>query len=416
MSNIEDNESIKTLGEAIKGIEDLSKISRFFEADIRDEIETIKKEYETLKNLPDRFNNYFIEYGWIAHEEMKINIMKRAINIFDRDSLEAAERYLTEYYEEVAPQLLERIAYRPLFRDRIHLLKLAMEDYFDGRYHSCVPIFLMQVDGIVNDIKATGLFADNTELDVWDSIAGHSSGLSNLILIIKKNRMKTTNEKIKLPYRNGILHGRDLNYNNKLVAIKSMVLLVYISDWIQSIQSETERKSQYNKEREEIENTTILDIIDRYQEIKERNREMDRLHKKWSPRKNINVEMPLSGTPEHAAIAFFEYISKRNYGSPVQLYPNSILGEVSVNKKAGEFKKEFSKIELLNYVVIWVEDKGSALSEVKIDLSYKLNKFKKQKTIILRLIYEVNGELQNRLVDGGSWKIVNIEGIINLLQ
>lgn len=43
MSNIEDNESIKTLGEAIKGIEDLSKISRFFEADIRDEIETIKK-------------------------------------------------------------------------------------------------------------------------------------------------------------------------------------------------------------------------------------------------------------------------------------------------------------------------------------------------------------------------------------
>lgn len=115
-------------------------------------------------------------------------------------------------------------------------------------------------------------------------------------------------------------------------------------------------------------------------------------------------------------LLFFEYISKRNYGSPVQLYPNSILGEVSVNKKAGEFKKEFSKIELLNYVVIWVEDKGSALSEVKIDLSYKLNKFKKQKTIILRLIYEVNGELQNRLVDGGSWKIVNIEGIINLLQ
>ena len=41
-----------------------------------------------------------------------------------------------------------------------------------------------------------------------------------------------------MPYRNGILHGRDLNYGNKFVAGKCIVMLLAISEWIKNKKKE----------------------------------------------------------------------------------------------------------------------------------------------------------------------------------
>jgi len=41
----------------------------------------------------------------------------------------------------------------------------ALEEYENGRYYACVPLLLMIIDGIVNDIsKETGFFAEKTDL------------------------------------------------------------------------------------------------------------------------------------------------------------------------------------------------------------------------------------------------------------
>ncbi|MBR8699155.1 hypothetical protein I8F96_02705 [Enterococcus casseliflavus] len=116
---------------------------------------------------------------------------------------------------------------------------------------------LTLVDGIVNDINPTGLFADATDLDVWDSIAGHSIGLNSLVDILKTNRTKTNVEPIYLPYRNGILHSRELNYNNKIVAIKTFAILFYVNDWIQSLESEKRRK-EYLEEKRKVKKQVFL--------------------------------------------------------------------------------------------------------------------------------------------------------------
>ena len=40
----------------------------------------------------------------------------------------------------------------------------------------------------------------------------------------------------------------------------------------------------------------------------------------------------------------------------------------------------------------------------------------KNKELDFRMIYEKNGETENRLVKSGTWKIVNIEGIVEQLK
>jgi hypothetical protein len=47
---------------------------------------------------------------------------------------------------------------------------------------------------------------------------------------------------------------------------------------------------------------------------------------------------------------------------------------------------------------------------------YSLDGVCKNKELVFRMIYEKQGEVENRLIEGGEWKIVNIEGIIDQLK
>jgi len=107
------------------------------------------------------------------------------------------------------------------FQPRAWLIYKALDDYLAERYHACVPVVLMMIDGFVNDLEQKGFFATNIDLTVWDTIAAHDSGLNTLTTIFGKSRTKTTSEEINSPYRNGILHGRDLGYDNRKVAAKT---------------------------------------------------------------------------------------------------------------------------------------------------------------------------------------------------
>lgn len=408
------NESIQDLEEHIKEAKVISGISSLFGIKVDEDFESLEKKMLELKDLPDKFNEIFSSSGWIAHDSLNVDVMKECIELgID------GENVLIEYYEGKLDWFINIISYKPVFKERAELLNLAKEDYFEGRYHSCIPIILMLVDGIVNDIKPTGLFADATDLDVWDSIAGHSTGLNTLVSILKKNRRKTNEEPIYLPYRNGILHGRELNYNNKEVAIKTFAILFYVNDWIQSLESEEKRKQDYLEEKKRSEETSLLDIFKQYDEHKKKLEDMEELLEEWQPRKfedGYENMIIVEGTPEANVITFLECIKKRNFGTPVSFYLESIFGEVSVKEKAGLFRKEYENVKLDSYSIVKVDDRGASLTHVLVSVVYKLDEATKNKEIDFRMIYEKNRETENRLIEGGIWKIVNIEGIIDQLK
>lgn len=48
---------------------------------------------------------------------------------------------------------------------------------------------------------------------------------------------------------------------------------------------------------------------------------------------------------------------------------------------------------------------------IAVKIAYEYKGMLKEKNVDFRVIYEVNGEVNNRLKLNGSWKITNIEGI-----
>lgn len=86
------------------------------------------------------------------------------------------------------------------FRERYKLIKYAFDDHFAERYHASIPLFLIIIDGAVNDYtKSKGFFAEGTDVSAWDCLVGCSDGLTKLKDIFNKGRTKPITTKFDCP-------------------------------------------------------------------------------------------------------------------------------------------------------------------------------------------------------------------------
>lgn len=404
---IKNNESYSQLREQINAADSVRKVAKilsFFGIKnknlnkVLDQVPDFKKQLEHLSSLPDEFNQYFSELGWIAHESMNSDLMEKAVDMAESGDIDSAENELAEYFcSDKIDWILHHFKGFPEFKIRFELLKSAFEDTKAERYHSSIPLLLMIIDGTVNDIdRNKGFFTESTDLSAWDSIAGHSSGLSTIRDILNQSRKKTTTEPLRLPFRNGILHGRDLGYANKIVTAKCWAILIAIKDWVKAIK-EGKKNPPPPKEKksfkEELKSLSIA--LNEYSESKKKNEEISKQVEQWTPRNlQIGVDVPSTGkesdfqelTPEREAIKFLHFWKNKNYGSIAKQIHRFSTKELVISKEAGKLREILSDKQLIDFTIKNIDDQSPAISEITIHLNYTLNQKKMSKEITLRFI------------------------------
>jgi len=369
-----------------------------------DEFKKIKKQAEILK-VPDRFNERFASLGWIAYESMNMEVMQEAISVYDTEGKDTAEQFLAESYD--ADCLKWGIRWfngNKEFRRRIRLAELAREDYLAGRYHACVPLLLSMLDGLVNDVsKHVGFFAESTDVTAWDCIAAHESGLQALAALMTKGRNKTNEDPIFIPFRHGILHGRELAFDNKLLAAKVWAAIFAARDWAVAVAD----GKKTPKPKEEKSWSTILAQLSE-------NKRQKKLLEQWRPRKNEEIPylpheagasyLPL-GTPERAVADFIENWMANRYG----LIAKSLLyfTDDSLGKKSGRAKEDFGRHVPISYKVRSIEDQAAAVSHVEVELMFEGEGEPISKQASVRAIYQdADNDAMVRTEPDGAWKIV----------
>ncbi|EPP5774575.1 hypothetical protein ACUT50_003455 [Vibrio cholerae] len=363
------------------------------------------REQAAILEVPDQFNERFTELGWIAYESMNMEMMQKAINIYDTEGKCAAEQFLADSYDEDTLKYgLLRFHGNRDFRKRIRLAELAQEDYLAGRYHACIPLLLSLLDGLVNDVsKHVGFFAENVDLTDWDCIAAHETGLQTLSSILTKGRNKTNEEVITIPYRNGILHGRELAFDNKIVAAKCWAALFAARDWAGAL-------ADGKKEPKPKEEITWDQLC---KQISETNL-MKKSIEEWKPR--ISEELPylpfegdVSGlpenTPEHAVASFLDHWCNKRFG----LIADALLSftDTHKGKRAGMARQDFGNHVPVSFKVLSIDDQAAAVTHVIAELRFEVNGQEKIKEVSVRAIYQ---DLENnpsvRSIPNGHWRIV----------
>jgi len=412
-SKIADNPTAKEIIEQINAFDSFEALYRVipFSKKLFPKLNSVFSDFSKLKKqasillIPDQFNELFSQCGWIAYESMNFDVMKSAIDLHESEGLQRAEEYLADSYnEETLKWGILRFNGNSDFRRRIRLAELAQEDYLSGRYHGCVPLLLSLLDGLVNDVsKHVGFFAENIDLTAWDCIAAHETGLQALASILTKRRNKTNEDLISIPFRNGILHGRELAFDNKIVAAKCWAALFAARDWAGALDDGKNEP----KPKEEVSWKQIFTQMSETSLIKKAIEE-------WQPRTTEDVlYLPFEGditdlpenTPERAVGAFLDHWRNKRFGpiADALLY----FTGTPKGKKAGLARQDFGKHVPTSFKILSVDDQAAAVTHVITELYFKVNSQTISKEVSVRAIYQ---DLENnpsvRSMPDGHWRIV----------
>lgn len=413
MSKISENASAKKLLDQIQAVETLKG---FFEAvpfastlfpglsKHLGAFNEIRKQAEVLL-VPDRFNDTFAQLGWIAYESMSLDTMLKAMEIEKEEGLTAGEVFLADQYDEDTLRFgIMRCSGHAEFRKRHRLIDLAKDDYLAGRYHACIPLLLALVDGLVNDIsKHVGFFAEGAEMTAWDSIAAHETGLKSLAKIMGLGRNRTNEDGISVPYRNGILHGRELAFDNKVVAAKCWAALFAIRDWAGAL---ADGKAEPKHEKE----TSLSELFQQIADTEQTKKALA----EWKPRPAVDLKhLPCDGpsdslpegTPERTVAEFLANWCNQRYG----LMAEALLEYLDTpkGKKAGNAKRDFGCRVPTAYRVTEISEQTPAISQVEVDLVLQKEQTTETVRVSVRLVY--SDATNDAVIWGhgaGSWKIV----------
>lgn len=273
-----------------------------------------------------------------------------------------AERALIDLHKQ--DELLKRMVLRmhghPATRARIVHIKRAADNYSAGRYMECVLLLLTVMDGFVADVDpSTGRGLHTREADemvAWDSIVGHHKGLAHAHTMFTKTSRRTTDGPLVDLQRHGIIHGRQLSYDNDVVATKAWNQVLALLDWAKS-----------------------LELKNRPVEPKPSWRELGvQLQQNAANKAALAAWEPSVLTADDAGFVSDPVVEitttylvdwqHRRYG-PMAKRLSAMFLMGSDGKRAGQVRSEYDAFPLETFRVVQVNNQAAAISEVTVDLT-----------------------------------------------
>lgn len=388
------------------------QLAFFFSSSQKKQAEELETQLNHMVEQINLFNARFAGYGWCAYDSINLELLENANTAYEQNGLDAAEEVLTEYYKDAAARILHCLQGKAKeFAIRYDLIKKAFEDHMAGRYHASIPVFLIIIDGAVNDFtKSKGFFAEGTDVSAWDCLVGSDDGLLRTKEIICKGRNTTNTEQITIPYRNGILHGRDLNYDNESVSCKCVALMFAVADWMSLKRSEPERMAKLSKEMKPV---SLAESFAKLQKAREDRKEIA----KWKKRSVVvGRDIPHEGSVED--YREYPYITpvfqmkaaweKQNYGELSVILKNVCGAHLADKRRAGECRQLFDGKILQALSLTEVEERGCSMSKIVVRAQWDANGHVYDEKLTFGCLYKSKAD-ENDLAypwnDDGYWEL-----------
>ena len=364
-------------------------LTRFIARKLRPDLVRIEKDVRQLAELVDSFYDLLGARHWIFHESLSTE----KIGVLVHLPVDEAERGLIEVYKdpETLRSMIRMLMRFPQLQARMHLIERAHRDYGEGRYYSTVLVLLIVMDGFVNDFesKHRGLHTrGEDEMHAWDSIVGHHLGLTKAHRTFTKSFSKTSDEEVHELYRNGILHGNLVNFDNDIVATKAWNRLFAVADWA------TSRQKQAVPAKPE---PTFRELLAKIRENEEAKKALD----EWRPR--VVTDQDASFLDEDAYERTAEYLTswqKKNYGHMAQLV-STLMTEKTHGETAKMVRESCEGFDLASYSIHRLDFEAPAVCEVYVDLAFK----DETKRAQMRWIREAEDGMAAMPNQPGEWRL-----------
>ncbi len=397
MSNPQENEpygsaddlpSVLEMRELLRGAKALTRV---FARKHRTQFLQVEAQLNALTKLVDDFYALLGPRHWIFPGSLSTEALTSVVEL----PVDDAERALIDLYKD--PETLHfsimRLHHFPQLQARHLLIERAREDYEAGRYYSTVLVLLAVMDGFVNDVDNShrGLHTrSDDEMHAWDSAVGHHQGLAAAHRTFTKSFSKTSDAEVFELYRNGIVHGVLLNFDNDVVATKAWNRLFAVADWA------TARENEAKPVEPE---PTLGEVLTRVRENQRDRAVLD----VWQPKLIRTDDSGFVDDEMHQlADAYLSAWKRKNYGEMANAV-SSLTGADSHGQTAGEVRDGCSLSELSGFKIEAIDYVAAAA--VEIDVEVVLNGGAE----LARMRWIREDEDGDAALPGqdGTWKLIN---------
>jgi len=325
----------------------------------RRELARIEREYHRVADLVDSFYALLGSRNWVfTQTDLNTTAMERVI---DTNDAAVAQARLIAYYkdDDRIAFFLQRLYRFEDMRPRIDLLNKALADYQAERYYSTVLVLLAVMDGFVNDLDKgarRGLHARPAEeMVAWDSVAAHHLGLSHAHKAFRKGFTKTDDSEVAELYRNGIMHGMLVNFDNDVVATKAWNYLFAVADYAESWQ------------RKQAEENAPAPSIDEMLQRWMRTQQQKKALEQWQPSDYAPAGCPEEQSDvERACIDFLQRWERGQWGPLGEhFFPTT---KMSPGMLAVQAKELYKGHDLSSWTINHIRHEGAALAFTDVKL------------------------------------------------
>jgi hypothetical protein len=384
--------SFVELSQQLKGL----KLLRFLLP--KNQHSELKKLEAQLKELGDTVDEFYKSLGdrhWIFHD--LLNLEKVRTILMHNKGVEDTERQFITLYND--PEFLRFAIMRcngfEALRKRIHLIEKAHDDYFAGCYYSCIYLLLSIADGFVNELEREhrGLHTRTSEeLSVWDSPISHHRGISSVHRVFLKQISVTITEPVYELYRNGIMHGTVLDFDNIIVATKAWNMLFAVMDWA-TAKTKAEAPKPPDKNWKEVINQIIENDKDK------------KLSDAWSP--YVLRKGEPSFEVDSAFVACTDYLEawkNKNYGK-MSMYLSRMVASSYGRAMPKIVREDYTAYPLESFDILALNHTAAAVCEIEVKIKVA---DKDEQTVTLRWLYEgKEGEVTMLPKGNGEWRFMS---------
>ena len=320
-------------------------------------LKELKKEHQRITETVDRFYDLLGERNWVFTGDLNLADITEVIDTHDAGT---AEKRLIDYYkvDDRIAFSLRRLYRFDAMRPRLDLLQKALSDYEAGRYYSTILVLLSVMDGFVNDLEASarqGLHARSSQdMVAWDSVAGHHLGLGHAHQTFIKGFYQTRTTEVTELFRNGIVHGTLVNFDNAIVATKAWNRLFAVADWADA------RKLQMKPVAP---NPSLKESLGQWNSVQEQKARLEQWQPyEYSPGSEDSQEIT------QVCVDFLERWQKRQWGLLGKHFMELGGTRSSIGKRAVQAKDLYSTFHLSTWTILHVRHTAAAVVLTDVEL------------------------------------------------
>jgi len=424
MDNYSDfmSHGIKRLGIDFNTLPDTLKFLKHLVPSLESKISSLQDQVAQINAALDNskiIDRHLIKQGWFIHDLYSLDIITTASEKCKIKDYHSAEEVLCDFWLEDLggfnrinlhmKNVQFDIKFDPRSEKRIRQQSKNMqvgqsgseskeeEDYqknnmysdmiwkayqcvINERYSECVLLLLPVIDGITSKFfvdlgndKGT-IFASKTRQKITDetkkALKLIAPNLWEVLNVIGANRGSYNAEEITIPYRNGIVHGMDTNFDNKFTACKCWSLLFGIHRVTKMIREFKDVKTVKNK-------THIQQMAESHQIEKDLTTFRSRTKLKITDDGNFETQNFDEKSPEYALQKFLIAWKQRNY-KQMALLTSDVTRSMNIIERQRktlassikEIKKDMSKYDLVSCCYTGEIDEALSLATISCDLKF----------------------------------------------